>query len=151
MATAPLQRRYRDAYSVAEATIGWGTVLKILGVLGGLAIALLGLVAASHVGFAAALASFIVAVSVAGTMYALGVTVAAQGQIIRAILDTAVNTSPLLSNEEKREVLVTSGEQALDAAPPAGDWINCQNCLKLIRLDANENTCYLCHKRARPG
>jgi hypothetical protein len=33
--TAPLQRRYREAYSVADATIGWGTVLKIRGMLGG--------------------------------------------------------------------------------------------------------------------
>jgi hypothetical protein len=147
--TILLQRRYRDAYSVAEATVGWGTLLKVLGLIAGLVIAVLGLVAAPNLGIGGVAASIVIAVAIAGTMYALGIAVAAQGQIIRAILDTAVNTSPLLTDEQKQAVILSSGEQASAAAPVAGDWLNCRNCGKLIRLDANTTKCYLCNQAAR--
>jgi hypothetical protein len=35
----------------------------------------------------------------------LGVVVAAQGQILKAVLDTAVNSSPFLSNDEKAKIM----------------------------------------------
>jgi hypothetical protein len=104
--------RYRDAYSVAESTVHWGNALKILGIVGAVVIGLIGVVAAEYVGVGAVIASLVAAVGIGGMLYALGVTVAAQGQIIRAVLDTAVNTSPLLSVEQKREVIAPSISQA---------------------------------------
>ena len=124
-ASVRVQGRYRDAYSVAESIIGWGVLLKVLGIVGAIAIAVFGLVAGANFGMGAIVASFIVAASVGATLYALGVTVAAQGQIIRAVLDTAVNTSPLLSTEEKRDVIVASGGQASVTVPPKGEWLTC--------------------------
>src|SRR5439155_25055367 len=143
VASRPVQTRYRDAYSVAQVTIAWGTLLKILGIIAGVATVFLGFVAATNFGMGAIIASFVVAASVAGIMYALGVTVAAQGQIIRAILDTAVNTSPLLSTEQKREVIVASGGHEAAPAPIKGEWLTCRSCGKLVRLEAGDNKCHL--------
>lgn len=53
----------------------------------------------------------------AGTLYGLGVAVAALGQVMQAVLDTAVNTSPILSLEQKREVIVS--RRAYSAADDA--------------------------------
>jgi hypothetical protein len=44
-----------------------------------------------------------VLIGVAG--FAAGVLVSAQGQIMQAVVDTAVNTSPQISPEEKIQVM----------------------------------------------
>jgi hypothetical protein len=73
--------------------------------VGGGLFALIGIIASSSVG----LMGFLGGVLVAGFWFALffvfGIAVSAQGQVLQAGLDTAVNTSPFLSNQEKAEVM----------------------------------------------
>ncbi|HEV2844758.1 MAG TPA: hypothetical protein VG477_07925, partial [Thermoanaerobaculia bacterium] len=37
--------------------------------------------------------------------YVAGIMISAQGQLLRATLDSAVNSSPLLENEQKAQIL----------------------------------------------
>ena len=110
-----ITRRYADAYAVAQEIVISGQSLKALGALIGGGIFLLTLLGALAVGAqareagAALLAGFILGaglgMAVGGPLYAVGVLIAAQGQILQAILDTAVHTSPLLSLEQKEQLL----------------------------------------------
>ena len=100
-----LTGRYHDAYQIARAIIGQGSALKVLAfVLGGLAV-LLGVLAADELGEVALFAGGILGIAIGLPIYQLGVLISAQGQLLIATLDTAVNTSPLLSETEQREIL----------------------------------------------
>ena len=96
--------RYQDGYRVAKLINGFGQTCKVAGIgLGGLILlgcamapsgssflVVIGLVVGSIVGFAG---------------WAIGVLISAQGQMVKATLDTAVNTSPFLSNEERARIM----------------------------------------------
>jgi hypothetical protein len=98
--------RYRDAYLVAKVTIGLGGSIKALGWL----IALITLFVVVGIGSEGLrgynggafwfLGVFIGAIQVT-VFYFFGILVAAVGQILRASLDTAVNTTPLLTEGQK--------------------------------------------------
>lgn len=95
-------RRYSDAYRVATFFVSVGDILKWIGCgIGGL-ILLLGLASGSGFGIMGALVTGAV---MAGIFFVLGILVAAQGQMLRATLDTAVNTSPVLTSEEKIQMM----------------------------------------------
>ena len=64
--------------------------MKTLGIVAGIVIALLGLLVGSTFGVAAVILFLIVAAAIGGAFYMFGVMIAAQGQIPRAVLDTAV-------------------------------------------------------------
>ena len=84
--------------------------MKILAsVVGGL-IALVSLVAATQSGLGAIFGTvgLIAAVSIGLAIYISGVLITATGQITRATLDTAVNTSPLLSHDEVDRIMSLS-------------------------------------------
>lgn len=96
-----LSRRYKDAYRAANVISGFGTFIKWVG---------FGLVAA----IAAAITSqdprfwvvgFFLALLVGALFFLLGVVVSALGQILMPSLDTAVNTSPLMGDEDKARVM----------------------------------------------
>jgi hypothetical protein len=102
-------RRYSDAYAIARTVISLGGVVKILAyVIGGL-IALAGIVAAAQtnasLGSGTAAAGLIGGATAGVPIFVLGVLVSAVGQILRATLDTAVNTSPLLSQDDVRKIM----------------------------------------------
>jgi hypothetical protein len=109
-ATTPLARRYDDAYGVARAVIGVGSFMKILAVILGGLIALVSLVIASQssLGAVAGLVGLITAGSIGLAIYISGVLITATGQIMRATLDTAVNTSPLLSHDDVSRIMSLS-------------------------------------------
>ena len=94
--------RYGDAYTVANAIINTGEAVKVIGV----ALALVGAVAVAVVGYSGESANFgfwsdlgLLLCAVVGlAVWIAGVFITAQGQLLRALLDTAVNTSPLFSN-----------------------------------------------------
>ena len=97
-----LLKRYRDAYSVAGVILGFGKLIKAVGlIVAGLAI-LIGLAKESPIIF---LGSLFFAVLIGGIFYLLGVIVSAQGQILKASLDTAVNTSPFLLNAHRTDIM----------------------------------------------
>jgi len=52
-----------------------------------------------------AVAGLLSAVVVGGLFYLLGVLISALGQILEASVDTAINTSPFLSNAHRAEIM----------------------------------------------
>ena len=106
-APSKAMKRYRDAYLVANVTDGLGKIVQGLGImLGGLVflgILFYGLSIDYPMagGFTGLLLGGIVAIS----LYVLGVLVAANGQMLKASLDSAVNDSPFLSLQQKAQVM----------------------------------------------
>ncbi|SRR6266404_93786 len=97
-----LMKRYRDAYLVAKATATIGKVIKGIGIL----VAVLGvIVAVQSASRGTGLVIFLLPAFVGALLYCVGVLVAAQGQILLATLDTAVNSSPFLTNEDKAKAI----------------------------------------------
>jgi hypothetical protein len=154
-----VKSRYRDAYFVGLSLVRWGQGVEVLGIVAGVTIALLGLVGAMNastpVSPRAVLVPIILAAAIVVASYIAGIMVAAQGQIVLAVLDTAVNTSPLLSQEEKAEVItalrgpvsgsVPSVEPSPDVtgegAPPT---IKCPSCGATVYATAK--VCLSCWK-----
>ena len=98
--------RYTDSYLVARTVVGFGFTVKILAFLIGICVAAISIFTAakSHSSitfFGGLVIAFVVAVPI----YILGVLVSAQGQILKATLDTAVNSSQFLTKEEMRQIM----------------------------------------------
>ena len=106
-ASGPVVNRYRDAYRVGAALVGLGNGIKILGaILSGIII--LGSLSSASDRFgggALALTGVFSAVVVGGLFWVCGVMVAAQGQILRATLDTAVASSHFLTDTERADAM----------------------------------------------
>ncbi|MCX6539835.1 MAG: zinc ribbon domain-containing protein [Acidobacteria bacterium] len=94
------QRRYVDAYRVAN-TISWfGQAIKVGGGILGVFI---------FAGVSEAMKSpgggLIIGIMVGAVFFVIGVMVAAQGQLLRATLDTAVHSSPFLTDDLRATVM----------------------------------------------
>ena len=104
---ASMLKRYQDGYRVAKLVNAFGQTCKTVGlVLGGLI--LLGCaMAASESSFGAVIGpiGLVLGPIVGFAGWATGVIISALGQMVKATLDTAVNSSPFLSNEERKEVM----------------------------------------------
>jgi hypothetical protein len=111
-ADASLSDRYADAYAVASAFITTGAIIKALGVV----LAIVGAVVVmknspGNSPFVESLsASFrifeLLLCAVVGLgFWIAGIFITAHGQLLRALLDTAVNTSPLFSNSDKERMM----------------------------------------------
>lgn len=98
--------RYADAYLTARATNGIGQAVKIAGLVLGALVALVATLTAAKFGSgpAGALGGILLGAVTALPAYVLGVIVSAQGQILKATLDTAVNSSPFLSHADIRNI-----------------------------------------------
>lgn len=115
-----LKRRYADAYIVARTVDGFGLTIKILGIVIGAVVVLLSFAAASKggVGVLFALIGVAVAGTIAAILYILGTLASAQGQILKATLDSAVNTSRMLSDHDRAEIMsLPDVPQQTHAAP----------------------------------
>lgn len=152
--------RYADAYLVAQAVNGTGQTIKIVGFLAAALITLGGLVVASQMGIAMGLAGLCFGILFALPFYALGVLVSAQGQILKATLDVAVNTSSIPSPEEIRHILggtppvVTARDEPLASqAPPR--QIDTSNIASpsssLAPQSADKRSCPYCGGALEPG
>lgn len=106
-----LLTRYRDAYTVARVTSGFGTLVKVFGVLLGAIPFVAGFIVSGQfqrqpaMQTTIAVTGVIFGLFIAFVLYILGVLVAAHGQILMATLDEAVHTSPFLSDEQKADVI----------------------------------------------
>ena len=98
-----IMSRYMDAYLVARTITAVGATVKVIAFVIGGGIALISLVACSQSMVYAG--GIILGAIVAIPIYVLGILVAAQGQILKATLDTAVNSSPLLTKDEMRQIM----------------------------------------------
>jgi hypothetical protein len=111
-----LKKRYKDAYRVARTTTGVGSTIKGVGALLGILI-FLGVFALAAGqrnvygvrGGDIQVISLIVGAIFGGTVWLVffiwGVLVSAQGQILKASLDGAVNGSPFLTNEQRATIM----------------------------------------------
>jgi RNA polymerase subunit RPABC4/transcription elongation factor Spt4 len=103
-------KRYRDAYLVANVVDGVGSLSKGIGIVIAGVLVLVGLISAGSGrggDTAVAMGVVIIALGVAtgAWFYVLGILVAAQGQILKASLDGAVNGSPFLTNEHRAKIM----------------------------------------------
>jgi hypothetical protein len=98
---ARLRSRYVDGYRAASVIDGLGNVVKMLAI----AIFLLALFGGMGMGGAGLLLGIVVGGVLAALFFVLGVFISAQGQVLKAMLDTAVHTSPLMSDDQKASVL----------------------------------------------
>ena len=108
--SSTLMKRYKDAYIVARVTNGFGGVIKAIGVIIGGLLAVGGFVVASNGGprdpmSALGIVGIVVGVIAGALFYIIGVLVSAQAQILKASLDSAVNTSPFLTNEHRATIM----------------------------------------------
>ncbi len=120
---AALKRRYLDAYLVARSTNGFGMLIKIIAVIAGALLAAVGALLFNEGRGAEALgvAAIALGIVIAVLFYLLGILVSAQGQILKASLDAAVNTSPLLTNADRVAIMslpeASSPETIANEAP----------------------------------
>ena len=128
----PVVYRYLDLYRAARLLVGIGNTVKVLGIVVGVAILLLCLFAGvagstqnstSQSGFFA-LGAFVVGAVfgafVGGIVFLLGILISAQGQILLAQADSAIHTSPFMTDEEKANAMSISfsapSNKSLDAS-----------------------------------
>jgi hypothetical protein len=125
--TVPPLKRYADAFHVAKLQVGLGTTLKILAAFlgGGLtvvsALIVLGSLAAINkspgaiIGLGIGVLGFCLGILIGVLAFLFGVHLSSQGQILRVTLDTAVNSSPFLTDAEKAQAmsLPTAGDEPL--------------------------------------
>lgn len=95
-----VQRRYVDGYRVANTVNAFGQVIKVGGCVLGLLI---------FIGVGDALKSpgggVLLGLIVAALFFVVGIIVAAQGQLLKATLDTAVNSSPFLTDDLRAVIM----------------------------------------------
>lgn len=101
------RHRYRDAYRLARAITGIGSLIKGVAIGQTLVIAFATLLLAIQFNRATAVSvlgvGLVFACIVGIASYLFGLVVAAQGQILKASVDGAVHSSPFLSLEEKAD------------------------------------------------
>ena len=104
---SPVGKRYIDAYLTAGFIDGFGSTIKMLAGIFMLLVVLGGFILSTNVhnGGAFIFAGLVVAVAFGVPIYVLGVLVAAQGQILKATLDTAVHSSPFLSDDQRASIM----------------------------------------------
>lgn len=114
--------RYSDAYIVARAVDGAGVAIKTIGLLFGVLIAVGALAMAQEMGGGVVVAVIGIAFAgaIATVLYLLGTLASAQGQILKASLDTAVNTSQFLSDQDRARIM------SLPYGAPAGTEWKCR-------------------------
>jgi hypothetical protein len=104
-----LVNRYDDAYLLSKTINSAGQSIKLVGfVIAGVFVLVGFLAAKTVVGITGTLVAFLFGAAGGILLYGLGVLICAQGQILMAALDTAVNSSPILSKDEIRAILTGS-------------------------------------------
>lgn len=115
----PLVNRYLDLYRVARMLITTGAVVKVIAVVAGIGIFLICMLAGvggatfadSGNGpgpgavFAGLLLGAFCGGLTGGFIFLCGIFTAAQGQLLLAQADIAINTSPFLNQEERRQAM----------------------------------------------
>lgn len=100
-----LKTRYKDAYSVAAAMATSGSITKVVGMVLGLVILTVAVIIGQSTDALITVFGLVLALALGGVIFILGVVTAAIGQLLKASLDSAVNTSPFLSLEARAEIM----------------------------------------------
>ncbi len=101
----PVLRRYQDAYRVATVLVGFGGIIKVIGGVIAIAVALLSLGSAHETVNVAVVGGVFLGLMAGFLCWVVGILVSAQGQILQATLDTAVASSPFLSDVERADAM----------------------------------------------
>jgi uncharacterized membrane protein len=105
-----MMKRYKDAYIVARVTTKFGGMIKVIGIIIAVLLVLIGFTVArdggprnpvSYLGIVGG----VFGIFTGALFYIIGVLVSAQGQILKASLDSAVNGSPFLTNEHRAKIM----------------------------------------------
>jgi hypothetical protein len=110
--TSKLLKRYKDAYRVSRLTVGFGTLIKLIGVIAAIAIVITTIIVAGNLfngretqqAIIGAL-GVLLAAGFGAIIFAQGLLVSAQGQILKASLDSAVNSSTFLTNAHRAKIM----------------------------------------------
>ncbi len=104
-----LCKRYQEAYTVAAAIIRVANLVRFVSIGVGALIIIVGFAQGSDAGFGPILigGALVAGLSLAAGGWISSMVIQAQGQIIHFMIDTAVNTSPLLDNSSKAQFLGT--------------------------------------------
>jgi hypothetical protein len=99
--------RYTDAYRIARVIVGVGNVVKTLGIVAFAVMLLIGYGIGAEIRSATptALAGAAVGGIIWLIAWVLGVLVSAQGQLLKASIDAAVNNSPFLANDQRAKIM----------------------------------------------
>ena len=100
-----IESRYTDAYRVAIAVIAFGSAVKVIGAIIAAVLALASLAAFEDLGGGVALGGLLIAAVLLAGFWSFGVLVTAQGQLLFATLDTAVNGSPFLDQPQRARIM----------------------------------------------
>lgn len=100
-----LMKRYKDAYRAARMTVSAGSAIKVIGFVVAALILLVGIAAASQTNAAIGFTAVVLALGYGLGFFFSGVLIAAQGQILMANLDVAVNSSNLLSEAQRARIM----------------------------------------------
>ncbi len=127
-----LVRRYGDAYLRANTIVTIGNTIKVIGLVLAALIVLITVLftigqSKTSDEMTLAFGGAFVAGIIGMVCYALGILVAAQGQMLQAHLDTAVNSSPFLRDDLKAEVMSLPSDTT-ELPPEKIDFIHCQKC-----------------------
>jgi hypothetical protein len=99
-----VQERYTDAYRVARALHWFGQIIKIAGFLVAVFIFIDRAESLKSPG-----AGLTAGVVVGAILFISGIIVAAQGQMLKAVIDTAVNSSPFLDDSQRASIMSLLG------------------------------------------
>jgi hypothetical protein len=134
-----LWNRYKDAYAVAAGVIRFGKLVQKVALIAGACILFLFLCVSLSSPFLM-IPGILGAAMVGLGGWVSGMMLMAQGQIIQSVIDTAVNTSPLLDNPAKAQFLSIRSE---DLSPR-----NSTRCTKCgTAAGDNTNFCNKCGQR----
>ncbi len=104
--SSAVQSRYKDAYLFAKSCINAGDVIKLLAAIVAVICIVLSCVEAYQSGNpGVAVGGILVGGLVGLGIYIFGILIAALGQVLIALLDTALNTSPYLDNDTRAEAM----------------------------------------------
>jgi hypothetical protein len=112
--------RYSNAYFSARAIVGFGTAIKAVGIVLAVLLLLGTLASAQYLPVGIPFA-----VVIGAMFFFWGIFVSAQGEILKATLDTAVNGSPFLSNEQRARIMSLPETQNAGVSQDADKCPNC--------------------------
>lgn len=101
-----LMRRYQEGYLSAQWRISVGRVTRWIGILIGILLVLIGLSLANRGGPLVLFVAILSAILLGGGVWWIGTAAMGHGQLLLATLDTAVNTSRLLSKNDMAKILL---------------------------------------------
>jgi hypothetical protein len=126
-----LSKRYSSAYLVGRSLMNIGRLIQILGVAIAIIIPAVAIAYANQFSF---VLYVLTPLGVLFWFYQIGLLLSAMGQLNSAILDIAINTSPLLTQEEKFTIILPEPKE--EQTKSAQRLLQCADCKTLIPADA---------------